>query len=80
MVLSATFIPLLLAFFFYEYTITFSSEVEYFWKLRPTGPSILYLSSRYLSLAVQLMSFAILAFRFTDTVRCLRRHAPFIQS
>ena len=43
-----------LALVIYDYILTFSSEVTFFWKpRRPNGAMILFLLNRYLTLAVQ---------------------------
>ncbi|KAI0730709.1 hypothetical protein C8Q76DRAFT_690746 [Earliella scabrosa] len=44
-----------------------SIEVEYFWKRKLTGPSILYLSSKYLALALQAIDIATQLPVFTPT-------------
>lgn len=40
-----------IVFFLYEACITFGDEVEYFWKPRVTGASLLYLSNKYVAIA-----------------------------
>ena len=37
---------------FYDYALTFSREVELFWKGRLTGAAVLFFFNRYLSLVV----------------------------
>ncbi|KAI0730711.1 hypothetical protein C8Q76DRAFT_792859 [Earliella scabrosa] len=55
------------AFFIYESVVTFDVEVEHFWKFRLTGPSILYILNKYLSLMVQVTTLAISLPMLTDT-------------
>lgn len=39
----------------YEYIITFSEEVQLFWRRKPTGAIVLFLLNRYLLLFAILM-------------------------
>ncbi|KAI0701113.1 hypothetical protein C8T65DRAFT_579800, partial [Cerioporus squamosus] len=45
----------------YEYANTFGREVDFFWKRRPTGASVLFFFNRYLPLVVNAVSFIGLA-------------------
>ncbi|KAI0738584.1 hypothetical protein C8Q80DRAFT_1124722 [Daedaleopsis nitida] len=56
------------AFFIYEFIILFGSEVEYFWRRKITGASILFLLSRYLFLIYSLVNLAIFLPVFTDNL------------
>ncbi|KAI0730703.1 hypothetical protein C8Q76DRAFT_792852 [Earliella scabrosa] len=53
-------------FFIYESIITLDGEVNFFWKRRFTAPSILYLTSKYISLTYYVMVLAIYLPIFTD--------------
>ncbi|KAI0730559.1 hypothetical protein C8Q76DRAFT_715190 [Earliella scabrosa] len=46
------------SFVFYEYIITFTSEVELFWKRGFSGATVLFLVNRYLVLAVAILNMA----------------------
>ena len=69
MILSTMLTIPISAFFIYEAVIILDVEVEHFWKFRLTGPSILYILNKYLSLMVQVMTLAISLPMLTDTVR-----------
>ncbi|KAI0738482.1 hypothetical protein C8Q80DRAFT_1347730 [Daedaleopsis nitida] len=58
------------AFFIYEFIVLFGSEVEYFWRSRITGASILFLLSRYLTLTYFLINVAAYLPVFTDNSVC----------
>ena len=42
----------------YEAMVTFNSEVEYFWKAKLTGASVLYFINKYSAIAYHVMSLA----------------------
>ena len=61
-------------FVFWEYAITFSDEVEMFWKRRFSGASALFFVNRYVVLSVNILNligYAILS----DRVRLLSVYA-----
>ncbi|KAI0738537.1 hypothetical protein C8Q80DRAFT_1291364 [Daedaleopsis nitida] len=61
------------AFFVYEFTILLGNEIEYFWKRRITGASILFLLGKYLPLAYSLIKLALYLPQavFTDNAESL---------
>ncbi|KAI0738541.1 hypothetical protein C8Q80DRAFT_1347753, partial [Daedaleopsis nitida] len=59
-----------LTLFLYEFIILFGSEVEYFWRRRMTGASILFLLSRYLSLMYFILDLALYLPVYTDDHSC----------
>ncbi|KAH9939063.1 uncharacterized protein BXZ73DRAFT_44259 [Epithele typhae] len=52
---------------FYDYTITFSQEVDLFWRRRINGASILFFVNRYVALVVYIINIASFA-PMTDKV------------
>ncbi|KAI0794490.1 hypothetical protein C8Q74DRAFT_1193682, partial [Fomes fomentarius] len=54
--------------FIYECILTLDGEVQYFWKRRVTGPSVLYILSKYLTLGNYVVCLAIYLPVFTDEV------------
>ena len=71
------FTQLMLALVYYDYMLTFSSEVRCIWMRKITAPSVLFLINRYLSLIffaiifIQLVPFATADDDKTNEV-CLR--------
>ena len=57
-----------LVFFIHECVITFGSEVEFYWRRKLTGASLLYLSSKYISLAYSILCLVRYLPIFTDEV------------
>lgn len=54
----------------YDYLLTFGREVELYWKMKPTGASVLFAFNRYLTIvyAVSVGVAALSAFEWTNTV------------
>ncbi|KAH9906593.1 uncharacterized protein BXZ73DRAFT_110455 [Epithele typhae] len=52
----------------FDYLLTFSREVEFFWKRRVSGATILFITNRYLLLLDQLLSL-VQSRGFSDEVR-----------
>ncbi|TFK81161.1 hypothetical protein K466DRAFT_447177, partial [Polyporus arcularius HHB13444] len=55
--------------YLYDYLITFPTEVACFWKARPTGATVLFFLTRYITMMVFLLKFALGFITFTGTVR-----------
>ncbi len=55
---AATAMPMFasIAFIFYEYIITFTEEVELFWRRGSSGATFLFMTNRYLVLAINIVS------------------------
>lgn len=56
-----------LAFFLYDYLITFDREVNSFWHGATSGATVLFLSNRYLNVSVNILGMIEFG-QFSDTV------------
>ncbi len=54
--------------YLYDYLITFPKEATCFWKARPTGATVLFFLTRYLTMTVFLLEFAYGFVIFTGSV------------